>query len=69
MNLDFIPKLAEILLAPATVFLVGKFIIGKLAVLENDVQAIKQVLNGYEKQEGLIEVVYTIKKILDRRKQ
>lgn len=55
--MEILESYIKVLIAPASFFLIGKYIIGKQANHEKDIDAIKQVLNGWGEQSGLIEKI------------
>ena len=55
--MELLESYIKVLIAPASFFIIGKYIIAKQATHEKDIDAIKQVLNGWGEQTGLIEKV------------
>lgn len=60
-----IPGIIDILLAPATLLIIGRFIINTQSKHESRQQAVEQVLNGYGEQEGLIERVNRLEQSIE----
>lgn len=58
----------KVITAPATLILIGRYIIGRVDANEARLTAIEQLLNGYNGHDGLIERIGIIEHITDRRK-
>lgn len=72
MFIENLSNIAEILFAPATLLLIGKYIISRQDDFEKRISALEQVFNGYNSHDkGILErleEVEILAESLDRRK-
>jgi len=67
MSQDLIEFL-KVITAPATLLLVGRYIIGRVDENTARLNALEQLINGYNSHDGLLERIIWLEKITDRRK-